>query len=238
MQKRSKNLKAPHPRIGDSMTIEKEAKTTEAAITEALKELGKSKDQVKIEVFRKEGLFKTACVRVTEIKNKGEIAEEFVNELLEKMGINSEAYLDKSDGTIKINITGPDNGIVIGYRGEVLDAIQYLTALYAGKNSKDGVKVSIDAENYRDKTLINLAQRLADKAIRTGRSVEVEPMNPYERKVFHTALSDNGRVTTESEGEEPMRYVVIKPVKEDIFRDFSKKGVGKIKTYGVKKKYF
>jgi len=224
--------------------LEKEGKTVEAAIAEALKELNKSENEVDIEILRKEGLFKTACVRVTVKPDKEEKALEFVQGLLGKMNLNSKAELIRSDEGAFVNITGEDNGIAIGYRGEVLDAIQYLTVLSSCKSGSNYYKVTVDAENYRNKrvaTLTSLAERLADKAVRSGRAVEVEPMNPYERKVFHTALSDNENVKTESEGEEPNRYVVITPIrssKDNDIKDFSRKGLGKVKSFGAKKKFF
>lgn len=226
------------------MMIEKEAKTVEMAIELALQELQVEQDQVDIEVIRKEGLFKTAMVRVRVKSDKNNKALEFVQTLITKMDLDVHAELGEREGNALINITGKDNGIAIGYRGEVLDAIQYLTILATNKGDGEYRKVLVDAENYREKrkeTLRNLALRLADKATKTGRSVEVEPMNPYERKVFHTALADVEDIMTESEGEEPNRYIVITPLKTSSqggLNDFSRKGLGKIKTYGNKKRKF
>ncbi|MBQ4504896.1 MAG: KH domain-containing protein, partial [Firmicutes bacterium] len=101
-------------------------------------------------------------------------------------------------------------------RGQTLDAIQYLCSLVANKNSENYVRVVIDAENYRakrERTLEQLANRLADKVRKTGRSVRLEPMNPYERKVIHATLQNRNGVTTRSEGEEPYRRVIIEPVR-------------------------
>lgn len=226
--------------------VEKEGKTVDLAIASALEELGISEDQAEIEIIRKEGLFKSAYVRVTVKRDKWDEALDFTNELLLKMNLNTKAELVKNGREAVINLKGEDNGIAIGYRGEALDAIQYLVSLYANKSGGEFRKVVVDAENYREKrvaTLESLAIRLADKAVKTGRAVEVEPMNPYERKVFHTVLAENQNVQTESEGEEPNRYVVIKPVRtsqsKEYLNDFSRKGVGKLKTYGApKKKYF
>jgi len=225
--------------------VEKEGKTAELAIASALEELGAERGECEIEVVRKEGLFKSALVRVSKKCGMPEAAESYMRELLDKMAleIEPEVVLDGDKGLI-INLEGRDNGIAIGYRGEVLDAMQYLASLALNKGGKDYVKITLDAENYREKraqTLGNLALRLAEKAIKSGRVLEVEPMNPYERKVFHTALADNPDIRTESEGEEPNRYVVITPLKvsekyDPVVSDFKKKGVGKLKSYGVKRK--
>lgn len=226
--------------------VEKEGKTAETAIEAALEELQADINDCDVEVIRKEGLFKTALVRVSKKKNSEDEALKFMSELLVRMNLEIEPEIipDSGKGLI-VNLNGPDNGIAIGYRGEVLDALQYLASLAVNKTGKDYVKITLDAENYRDKrtqTLEKLALRLADKAVKSGRVVEVEPMNPYERKVFHTALADNPDVRTESEGEEPNRYVVITPLRsseskyDPVINDFKKKGVGKIKSYGVKRK--
>lgn len=225
------------------IVIEKEGKTTDAAIEAALGELNLTKEEVDIEILRQEGLFKTACVRVSVKQGKKEKALLYVNDLLKLMKLNSEATLYEEGDKAIINLSGEDNGIAIGYRGEVLDAIQYLTVLAISRSGGDYFKVTVDAENYRNKrvqTLINLAGRLANKAVKTGRVVEVEPMNPYERKVFHTALSDNPDVKTESEGDEPNRYVVITPVNTRLgaLDDFSRKGMGKLRSFGAKRKFF
>ena len=225
------------------IVIEKEGKTTDAAIEAALGELNLTKEEVDIEILRQEGLFKTACVRVSVKQGKKEKALLYVNDLLKLMKLNSEATLYEEGGKAIINLSGEDNGIAIGYRGEVLDAIQYLTVLAISRSGGDYFKVTVDAENYRSKrvqTLVNLAGRLANKAVKTGRVVEVEPMNPYERKVFHTALSDNPDVKTESEGDEPNRYVVITPVNTRLgaLDDFSRKGMGKLRSFGAKRKFF
>lgn len=226
------------------MIIEKEAKTVENAIELALEEMQLEKDQVEIEVIRKEGLFKSAFVRVKSKAEKHDKALKFVSELIKKMNLEVSAELAEREGETLVSITGKDNGIAIGYRGEVLDAIQYLTILATNKGSDEYKKIIVDAENYREKrkvTLRNLALRLADKATRSGRSVEVEPMNPYERKIFHTALADLPNIMTESEGEDPNRYVVITPIDngtETKRNDFSKKGLGKVKSYGNKKRLF
>lgn len=227
------------------IVIEKEGKTVEAALEAALTELNLTANDVEVEVLRKEGLFKSACIRVTAKAGLEDKALAFVEELIAKMNLTTKAELITVEDAPVINLVGEDNGIAIGYRGEVLDAIQYLTILAINKGSEEYTKIVVDAENYRNKrkqTLENLAERLADKAIRSGKTIEVEPMNPYERKVFHTALSDNPEVTTESEGEEPNRYILIRPVNKDNSfvpqSDFNRKGVGKLRSFGEKKRKF
>lgn len=136
----------------------------------------------------------------------------FLKETTEKMGLelSFKAYAD--DNNVFIDISGKDAGTIIGKRGQTLDAIQYLTSLAVNKKSEDYVRVVLDAENYRskrEKTLERLAHRLADKVVRTKRSVKLEPMNPYERMVIHAALVNSPKVKTRSEGEEPYRRVVI-----------------------------
>lgn len=136
----------------------------------------------------------------------------FLKETTEKMGLELifKAYAD--DNNVFIDIAGKDAGTIIGKRGQTLDAIQYLTSLAVNKKSEDYVRVVLDAENYRskrEKTLERLAHRLADKVVRTKRSVKLEPMNPYERMVIHAALVNSPKVKTRSEGEEPYRRVVI-----------------------------
>ena len=132
------------------------------------------------------------------------------------MGLDVNIKVFANGESVYIDIDGKDSGTVIGKRGQTLDAIQYLTSLVVNKGREGYTRVVIDAEGYRKKreqTLEKLAHRLADKVSRQGRSVRLEPMNPYERKVIHTALQDRAGVTTRSEGEEPYRRVVIEPDK-------------------------
>jgi len=139
-------------------------------------------------------------------------AVEFLEEVAEQMGLNINISAEANDTNVFVNIDGKDSGTIIGKRGQTLDAIQYLTSLVVNKGKSDYIRVVIDAENYRskrEKTLEKLANRLADKVVRTRRSVRLEPMNPYERKVIHATLQSNPRVTTRSEGQDPYRRVII-----------------------------
>ena len=126
------------------------------------------------------------------------------------LSLNLKAKVGKD--VVYLEMDGKDSGSVIGKRGQTLDAIQYLTSLVVNKNSENYVKVVVDAENYRakrQKTLEQLANRLAAKVIKTKKYVRLEPMNPYERKIIHATLQQNPNITTRSEGEEPYRRVVI-----------------------------
>ena len=136
----------------------------------------------------------------------------FVKELAEKMGLEINVKAMKNEDSIYIDIDGKDSGTIIGKRGQTLDSIQYLASLVANKEKEKYLRVVIDAENYRgkrEKTLEQLADRLAGKVVRTRRSVKLEPMNPYERKIIHAKLQNSPKVTTRSEGEEPYRRVII-----------------------------
>ena len=137
----------------------------------------------------------------------------FLKEVTENMGLSLNISAMVNDDSVYVDIDGKDSGTVIGKRGQTLDAVQYLTSLVVNKGeSKKYIRVVVDAENYRakrERTLEQLADRLADKVVRTKKSVRLEPMNPYERKVIHAALQSNPSVTTRSEGEEPYRRVII-----------------------------
>ncbi len=138
--------------------------------------------------------------------------EKFLRDVTAEMGIDLDFSVRAGNGLIYVNITGKDTGTIIGKRGQTLDAIQYLASIVANKESSEYVRVILDAENYRSKrerTLMNLANRLAGKVERSGRSITLEPMNPYERKVIHSTLQDHPYVKTRSEGKEPYRRVII-----------------------------
>lgn len=194
--------------------IEVKAPTLEDAIERGLKEMGvKSREDVEIEVIAKGGLFQKAVVKMSKEQTVCEVVEDFINGTLAKMNIQSQAIAIQKDDTIYVEIEGDDASRAIGYRGEALDALQYL-ALTMVNNGESFFKVVVNAESYREKrteTLVNLAKKLAYKANNTGRKVVLEPMNPFERRIIHTTLQDSGLAKTESEGEEPNRHVVIYP---------------------------
>lgn len=226
--------------------VEKKASSVEKAIDLALAELGISREEAEIEILSEGKLLSKAVVRVSkrgteinvapkideelvqEAKNKtlksnskteeaANRAFEFIKGLLDAMELSCKAELVYNGGDITINVSGKDSSTLIGYRGDTLDAVQYLTLLVANKGESGFIRVVVDAENYREKraqTLANLAVNLADKAERLGRRIELEPMNPFERRAIHAALSESEKARTESVGEEPNRYVVIIPVNE------------------------
>ena len=140
-------------------------------------------------------------------------AQEFLQNLTQLTGVNvSVAVATDEEGNVRVNMEGDTLGILIGRRGETLDALQYLTSLQVNKGQNNYTRVTLDTEGYRAKreeALIRLANRMANRAQKTGRKVSMEPMNPYERRILHSALQNHPAVTTHSEGEEPNRHVVI-----------------------------
>lgn len=201
-------------------TIEIIGKTAEEAIEEGLKKLGVNRDKVNIEVLENgsKGIFgfgsKPAKVSLT-LKNTYEsLARTFLRDVLDKMGVQCEIEVEDTKDSLKVNLVGPKMGILIGYRGETLDSLQYLLSLVVNKDNKehDYKRVVLDTENYRRKreeTLIRLANRLARNVERYNKKITLEPMNPYERRVIHSALQDYPNIVTHSEGDEPFRRVVI-----------------------------
>ena len=146
-----------------------------------------------------------------------EIIKEFIDGIISQLNLNCEANVTENEEEYKVDLIGPDTHILIGYRGDVLDSIQYLTLLLINKNGENNKRLVIDGENYRSKrevTLSKLAKSLAYQVSKSGKPKQLEPMNPFERRIIHSALANDKFVTTESEGEEPNRYVVIKPVKK------------------------
>jgi len=140
------------------------------------------------------------------------VALDFLKEVTGQMGLALDISAKSNNENIFIDIQGKDSGTIIGKRGQTLDAIQYLTSLVANKGHENYVRVVVDAESYRakrEKTLEQLAIRLADKVVKTQKSVRLEPMNPYERKVIHATLQSTEAVTTRSEGQDPYRRVII-----------------------------
>ena len=141
-----------------------------------------------------------------------EIAVDFIENVLSKIGMNAEVNATAEDDKVNVDISGDNMGIIIGRRGETLSSLQYLTNLVVNRKVDDYIKVSIDTENYkqkREEALIKLANRTAEKVIKYRRSFTLEPMNPYERKVIHSALQDNDKISTYSTGSEPARRVVV-----------------------------
>lgn len=201
-------------------SIEMEGKNVEEAIEKAIKQLNVNRDNIKYEIIENgsKGLFnvigvKPAKVKVWEVINCITIARDFLDNLLKNMQIEAEIKIEESDNVLKINLSGKKMGLLIGYRGETLDAIQYLTSLAVNKNYElPHKKIILDTENYRSKreeTLKGLAIKSANRVRKTNKSLKLEPMNPYERRIIHSALQNDKFVITHSEGEEPFRRVVI-----------------------------
>ncbi|MGP1544442.1 MAG: RNA-binding cell elongation regulator Jag/EloR [Candidatus Fimenecus sp.] len=169
------------------------------------------------EVEKNKDIAKTEKKEAKKIKEFVEIektpALDFLRDMIEKMGLDVEVSAKEDQkGGIYIDINGKDSACIIGKRGQTLDAIQYLTRVVVNRDEEEYTKVVVDAAEYRAKreaTLIKLAKRLADKVVRTGKPVKLEPMSPYERKIIHSALQNNKKVVTKSEGKEPHRRIVI-----------------------------
>lgn len=200
--------------------MEFSAKTVEDAVTEALVQLGTTSDKIEYEVIEKgsSGFLgigsKNAIIKVRKKFTVDEVAKEFLDKVFHAMGMEVEISIKvyEEDRQIDIELKGDDMGVLIGKRGQTLDSLQYLTNLAINKKSDDYYKVKIDTENYRQRrkdTLENLAKNISYKVKRTKRPVSLEPMNPFERRVIHSALQNDKYVTTHSEGEEPYRHVVV-----------------------------
>lgn len=216
--------------------IEITASSYEDALAEALKELGLKEDQVEATIVKQTGLIrKKVTVKVTQKATPKDIAIDFINTLISKMGLECTATIREEDDAYYVSVSGKDTATLIGYRGDVLDCVQYLTLLVVNKTTDLDKRIIIDGENYREKrtaVLSKLAKKLAIKAAKTGRDVALEPMNPFERRVIHSALADDKFVTTESEGEEPNRYIVIKPNKRNFGDRPRRGGNGKFNNNG------
>ncbi len=140
------------------------------------------------------------------------IAVEFLTKVFDAMKLTVKINVNITEEAVEIDLVGDDMGVLIGKRGQTLDSLQYLVSLIINKKSDKYLRVKLDTENYRERrkeTLENLAKNIAFKVKRTKRSVSLEPMNPYERRVIHSALQNDRYVTTKSEGEEPFRHVVV-----------------------------
>lgn len=202
----------------DMITVS--AKTVDDAITKALIELETTSDQLVYEVVDKGSAgflgigAKPAIIRARKEATLEDKAVDFLKKIFQAMNLPVEietAYNDE-EKEMSINLVGEDMGILIGKRGQTLDSLQYLVGMIVNKGSEGYVRVKLDTENYRSRrkeTLETLAKNIAYKVKRTKRSVSLEPMNPYERRIIHAALQNDKYVTTRSEGEEPFRHVVI-----------------------------
>lgn len=190
-------------------------KTVDQAIEAGLVAMNLTREQAEIKVLdEKGGLFKKARVDVSKKLTDGERAVSFCEALLEKMNVIAAVEMEDAEEECRLVISTTETSIVIGKRGEALDAVQYLTCMYVNKDKEDFRRIVVDCENYREKRIDNLkktADKLAEKAVETGRRVQLDPMNPYERRIIHAQLQANEKVTTESRGTDPNRFVVIFP---------------------------
>lgn len=202
----------------DMITVS--AKTVDDAITKALIELETTSDKLVYEVVDKGSAgflgigAKPAIIRARKEVTLEDKATGFLKQVFDAMSLPVEIEISYNDEEkeMSINLSGEDMGILIGKRGQTLDSLQYLVGMVVNKGSEGYIRVKLDTENYRSRrkeTLETLAKNIAYKVKRTKRSVSLEPMNPYERRIIHAALQNDKYVTTRSEGEEPFRHVVI-----------------------------
>ena len=202
--------------------IEFKGKTVDDAITEATIQFGVTSDDLIYEVIEKgsTGFLginkKLAVIRAKKKDTLEDIVQEFLENLFKVMEVETvvDIKYNDEDKTMDINLTGPEMGVLIGKRGQTLDALQKIAQSVVNKHSEEFVRVKLDTENYRARrkdTLENLAKNIAYKVKRTRKPVSLEPMNPCERRIIHSALQGDDRVSTHSEGEEPYRRVVVTP---------------------------
>lgn len=201
------------------------AKTVDDAITAACQEFTVTSDRLDYEVIEegssgflgigaKPALIKARVKEEIKEVSVADTAKNFLKEVFEamNMAVVIEVNYNEAEKSMDIDLSGEEMGVLIGKRGQTLDSLQYLVSLVVNKNIDDYIKVKVDTENYRERrkeTLENLAKNISYKVKRTKRSVSLEPMNPYERRIIHSALQNDRYVTTHSEGEEPFRRVVV-----------------------------
>ena len=196
------------------------AKTVDDAITEACQKLMVPSDKLEYEVVEEgsSGFLgigaKPAIIRAKAKSSVADAAKDFLKDVFEamNMAVVVDVKYDEENKNVDIELSGDEMGVLIGKRGQTLDSLQYLVSLVVNKDSEEYIRVKVDTEDYRKRrkeTLENLAKNIAYKVKRTKRSVSLEPMNPYERRIIHSALQNDKYVTTHSEGEEPFRRVVV-----------------------------
>ena len=200
--------------------IEISAKTVNDAITEACQKLTVTSDKLEYEVVEEGssgflGIGSKPAVIKARVKSSVEdTAKDFLKDVFEEMNLAVVVNVkyDEDNNSMDIDLSGDEMGVLIGKRGQTLDSLQYLVSLVVNKNVDNYIRVKVDTENYRQRrkeTLENLAKNIAYKVKRTKRPVSLEPMNPYERRIIHSALQNDKYVTTHSEGDEPFRHVVV-----------------------------
>ena len=196
-------------------------KTVSDAITAASVELGITSDKLKYDIVDQGssgflGLFggKDAVIRINMDKSIEEKTKDFCDDMFSAMKIETHVDIQfyEEEKVMDIELSGPNMGVLIGKRGQTLDAIQYLISLFVNKENEEYIRVKVDTENYRERrkaTLEKLAKKIASSVKRSRRPFAFEPMNPYERRVIHSTLQNDKYVITKSEGEEPYRKVVV-----------------------------
>ncbi len=200
--------------------IEVSAKTVNDAITEACQKLTVTSDKLEYEVVEEGSTgflgigSKPAIIKARVKSSVKDTAKDFLNDVFAAMNMTVvvDVKYDENDNCMDIDLSGDDMGVLIGKRGQTLDSLQYLVSLVINKNAENYIRVKVDTENYRQRrkeTLENLAKNISYKVKRTKRPVSLEPMNPYERRIIHSALQNDKYVTTHSEGDEPYRHVVV-----------------------------
>lgn len=196
------------------------AKTVDDAITEACRALSVTSDKLEYEVVDEGSTgflgigSKEATIRAKVRSSITDSAKIFLNDVFAAMNMTVviEAEYNADEKELNIDLSGDDMGVLIGKRGQTLDSLQYLVSLVVNKGTEEYIRVKVDTENYRQRrkeTLENLAKNMAFKVKRTRRPLSLEPMNPYERRIIHSALQNDSYVTTHSEGDEPYRHVVV-----------------------------
>ena len=200
--------------------VEFSAKTVNDAIIDACQKFTVASDKLEYEVVEEgsSGFLgigaKPAVIKARVKSSIEDIAKDFLGSVFEAMNmvVVSDVKYDDVNKTMEIELSGDEMGVLIGKRGQTLDSLQYLVSLVVNKETEDYIRVKVDTENYRQRrkeTLENLAKNISFKVKRTKRAVSLEPMNPYERRIIHSALQNDKYVTTHSEGNEPFRHVVV-----------------------------
>ncbi|EOS9362376.1 RNA-binding cell elongation regulator Jag/EloR [Listeria innocua] len=195
----------------------------EEAIQNALATLETTRDKVEVEVLDegKKGIFgigsRLAMVKVIEKEDGIQVAIDYLLDVATKMGAVITIDVEEVGKDVKLQIKGESLGMLIGKHGQTLNALQYLSQLIANKTTSQYKNIIVNVGDYRERrheTLVLLANKMADKALKTKRAVHLEPMPSFERKIIHAILSENEQIETHSEGRDPYRYIVIKPVRK------------------------
>jgi spoIIIJ-associated protein len=227
--------------------VEISAKTVSDAITEACQKLGVTSDKLDYQVIEEGSAgflgigSKPAVIKAAKKCSVEDNAKIFLNEVFAAMNmtVNVAVKYDEQENNMDIDLTGDEMGVLIGKRGQTLDSLQYLVSLVVNKNTENYIRVKVDTENYRERrkeTLENLAKNIAYKVKRNRKPVSLEPMNPYERRIIHSALQNDKYVTTHSEGDEPFRRVVVTLKRES--KDYQGRGYNRNRYYNREERVY